>query len=29
MPIDSYARNVLRGIWGAVKENGKLMKNKR
>ena len=29
MPIDSYARNVLRGIRGAVKENGKWMKNKR
>ena len=28
-PIDSYARNVLREIWGAVKENGKWMKNKR
>lgn len=23
MPIDSYERNVLGEIWGAVKENGK------
>jgi hypothetical protein len=27
--VDSYARNVLRGIWGAVKEYNKWMKNKR
>jgi hypothetical protein len=29
MAIDPYARNVLRGKWGAVKENGKWMKNER
>jgi hypothetical protein len=29
MSVDSYARTVLRGIWEAVKEYIKWMKNKR